>query len=73
MIPALISPAHAAADNGMMLRILVDGRPFHTAPFFPEDVKKLADALKKNLPAMRRAGRVVVFVTEGNVAHFIAR
>lgn len=55
----------------MTLHIMIAGRERFTAPFHEKDLGTTATELREHLPALRQMGRVVVFVTHGNVAHLI--
>lgn len=55
----------------LTLHIMIAGRERFTTPFCAEALATTAADLRQHLPALRRMGRVVVFVTDGNVAHLI--
>ena len=55
----------------MTLHIMISGRERYTAPFHAKDLHTTADAIREQLPVLRRQGRVPVFVTDDNVAHLI--
>jgi hypothetical protein len=50
---------------------MVGGREHFAAPYHPENMRETARQLDDQLPALRRLGKVSVFVTDGNVAHLI--
>jgi hypothetical protein len=55
----------------MTLHIMVAGHVRYISPYDPAQVAETATALREHLPNLRQQGRVVVFVTEGNVSHLI--
>jgi hypothetical protein len=55
----------------MTLHILIAGRERYAAAYDPDNAATTARALREHLPILRQLGRVVVFVQDGNVFHFI--
>ena len=55
----------------LVLHIRINGREHFAAPYSPARVTKTARELFESMPALSQQGRVVVFVTDGNVAHLI--
>jgi hypothetical protein len=62
---------HHEREGRMTLHIMIAGRERFAAPYDPQNMGATASALNEHLPALRQLGRVVVFVTDGNVAHLI--
>jgi len=58
-------------DGPVTIHIMIAGRERFAAPYDPANMSDVAHALNEHLPALRQLGRVVVFVTDGNVAHLI--
>jgi hypothetical protein len=57
----------------LTLNIMVGGRVRMAVPYDPEQMAETAAALRKQLPALRQLGRVVVWVDEdaNNISHLI--